>query len=242
MPPLISEIRMKKNKLSKIGADIYKGEMVHLLEALGFGVKNAGKKLKIDVPSHRSTGDVVNLSPADLLDYQLETTAFARMGANGWIDAFIVSSGQGSAERVGTVRVTEGFFPTLGVQPALGRLFAADEDLPGGARVVLLTDGFWRRRFGADPSIVGTPIMVNSIPATVIGVLPASFRHIEERTDRAPEMFMLYQFDQADPNRGGHFIRAIGRLRPIEAAGASKTHRTKTNKVVFIGFSFSNRL
>lgn len=162
----------------------------------------------------RSTGEVVNLSPADFLDFQRETTVLARVGANGWIDAFTVTSGQGRAERVGTVRVTEGFFPTLGVRPALGRLFSADEDRPGGARVVLLTDGFWRRRFGADRSIAGRAIMVNAEPATVIGVLPSSFRHIEERTDRAPEMFMLYQFDPVEPNRGGHFIRAVGRLNP----------------------------
>jgi len=120
----------------------------------------------------RSTGDVVNLSPADFLDIQRETTAFTRMGANGWIDSFIVSSGQGSAERVGTVRVTEGFFPTLGVQPALGRLFAAEEDLPGGARGVLLTDGFWRRRFGADRPGAALPRPVAGDGPTVVLTLP----------------------------------------------------------------------
>ena len=73
-----------------------------------------------------------NLSPADFLDFERDNTVFSRMGANGWVGLFTVTGGQGEAERVGGVNVTLGFFPTLGVQPALGRLFTADEDRPGG--------------------------------------------------------------------------------------------------------------
>ena len=135
------------------------------------------------------------------------------MGANGWVGLFTVTGGHGEAERVGGVNVTLGFFPTLGVQPALGRLFTADEDRPGGPSTAILSDGIWRRRYGADPAIIGRSITINARPVTVVGVLPASYRHLEINPERPAEIFAPYQFDPAQANRGGHFIRGVGRLK-----------------------------
>ena len=162
---------------------------------------------------HKAEGTTANLSPADFLDFQRDAVSFERMGANGWVGLATISGGTGEAERVGSVQVTEGFFPTLRVQPALGRGIQAEDDRPGAARVVLLSDGFWRRRFAANPAIVGQPITINAMPFTVIGVLPASFRHLEINPERAADIFSPYQFDTAQPNRGGHFIRGIARLK-----------------------------
>ena len=122
----------------------------------------------------KAEGTTTNLSPADFLDFQRDATSFARMGANGWVGLATISGGTGEAERVGSVQVTDGFFPTLDVRPALGRAIQADDDRPGAPRVVLISDGFWRRRFAADPLIVGQPITINAMPFTVIGVLPPS--------------------------------------------------------------------
>ena len=162
-----------------------------------------------------------NLSPADFLDFARDARTVERVGANGFVGLFTIGGGQGDAERVGGVNVTAGFFPTLQVQPALGRMFRADEDLPNAAMVVILSDGFWRRRFGADPSIVGKQITLNARPATVIGVLPASYRHIEINPERPADVFTLFGFDAANANRGGHFIRGVARLKdgvtPAEA-------------------------
>ena len=135
------------------------------------------------------------------------------MGANGFVGLATIGGGTGEAERVGSVQVTDGFFDTLQVRPQLGRLFLPDDDRPGAARVVVLSDGLWRRRFGADPSIVGRPITFNAMPVTVIGVLPADFRHIEINPDRPADVFSTYRFDPANANRGGHFIRGIARLK-----------------------------
>jgi putative ABC transport system permease protein len=110
------------------------------------------------------------------------------------------------------VQVTDGFFPTLQVQPALGRAITAEDDRGGAARVALLSDGFWRRRFGADPSIVGQSITFNAMPVTVIGVLPPSYRHLEINPERAADIFTPFRWDTAQPNRGGHFIRGVARL------------------------------
>ena len=121
------------------------------------------------------------------------------MGANGYVGLFTITGGQGEAERVGGVQVTEGFFATLQVQPAIGRSFLPEEDRPGAPRVALITDGFWRRRYGADPAIVGSSITVNATAATVIGVLPPAFRHLEINPERPADVFMLFRSTRPRP-------------------------------------------
>jgi putative ABC transport system permease protein len=161
----------------------------------------------------KDEGTISNLSPADFLDLQRDSTTLARMGANGFVGLATIGGGAGEAERVGSVQVTDGFFDTLQVRPQLGRLFLADDDRPGATRVVVLSDGLWRQRFGADPSMVGRAVTINAMPFTVIGILPPDFRHIEINPDRPADVFSTYRFDPANANRGGHFIRGIGRLK-----------------------------
>jgi putative ABC transport system permease protein len=158
-------------------------------------------------------GTTGNLSPADFLDFQRDATSFERMGANGWVGLATISGGRGEAERAGWVQVTEGFFPTLRVQPAVGRAISADDDRPGATRVAVISDGFWRRRFGADPSIIGQAVSFNAMPVTIIGVLPASYRHLEINPERTADIFTPFRWDTAQPNRGGHFIRGVARLK-----------------------------
>ena len=171
----------------------------------------------------KEQGAIGNLSPADFLDIQRDARTLERTGANGFVGLFTIGGGQGEAERVGGVNVTEGFFPTLQVQPALGRLFRPEDDSPDAPMTVLLSDGFWRRRFGGDPAIVGAAITLNARPATVIGVLPASYRHLEINPERAAEVFVPYGFHPTQANRGGRFIRGVARLKDgvsVEAARA----------------------
>lgn len=158
--------------------------------------------------------EVGNLSPADFFDFARESRAFARMGAHGYVGSFTIAGAAGDAERVGGVNVTDGFFATLGVAAAMGRVFTLEDDQPDAPLTVVLTDGFWRRRFAADPAILGSTVLVNGRPATVIGVLPAWYRHLEENPDRTVDVFVPYAFNRAMPNRGGHFIRGVGRLAP----------------------------
>ena len=67
------------------------------------------------------------------------------------------------------------FFPTLGVTPAIGRGFTADDDRPGAEATVILSSAFWKRRYSSDPAIVGKKIWLDANPYTVIGVMPSSF-------------------------------------------------------------------
>jgi putative ABC transport system permease protein len=161
----------------------------------------------------KKEGAIVNLSPADFLDFQRDAKTVALTGANGFVGLFTIGGGQGEPERVGGVNVTAGFFPTLGVQPALGRVFRPEDDTPDAETTIILSDGFWRRRFGADPAIVGKSITLNARPATVIGVLPAGYRHLEINPERAADIFTPYGFNPAEANRGGHFIRGVARLK-----------------------------
>ena len=84
-------------------------------------------------------------------------------------------TGQGEAERVGTVRVSSNLLPMLGVKAASGHLFVAADDVPGQPPSALLSYGLWKRRYGADPQMVGKSIQLNGQPWQVIGVLPKSF-------------------------------------------------------------------
>src|SRR5262245_16904016 len=96
---------------------------------------------------------------------------------------------RGEPELVQGMRVNADYFETLGVTPALGRTFLAEEDRPDRRFAVILTDGLWKRRFGSDPQILGRVVRFNEASFTVVGVLPASFRPLA-RTEGSilPEM------------------------------------------------------
>ncbi len=104
--------------------------------------------------------------------------------------------------------MTREFFPLLGVHPALGRNFLPEEELPKAPDVALLSDGFWRRRFGADPNIVGKKLMIRGTPAIVIGVLPANFRFPDVKAD-------IWELATLHPERKrtGRYLAPIARLR-----------------------------
>jgi putative ABC transport system permease protein len=120
-------------------------------------------------------------------------------------------TGGGEPERVQGVRVTANFLKTLGVKVARGRDFLAEEDRPGSERVVLLTDGLWRRRFGADPATVGSTVSLNGEAHTVVGILPPGFTFLQPA-----DMFKPIAFtdEQKDPkNHGFEFLRGVARLK-----------------------------
>ena len=110
----------------------------------------------------------------DFKDWRERNTVFESMAAvaNTRFDV----TGDGEPERVDAALTTANFFHVLGVTPALGRAFNAEEEASGRDRVVVLSHGFWERRFGARADAVGRSITLSGIPYTVIGVAPAGFR------------------------------------------------------------------
>ena len=111
------------------------------------------------------------------------------------------------AERANGQRVSVNFFRVFGVQPQLGRSFVADEEVPGRERSVILSDGYWRRQFGASPTIVGQQVLMNGTQYTVVGVMPSGFAYPPEA-----EMWAPLAPDTSLMQRGSRYIRAVGRL------------------------------
>ena len=119
-------------------------------------------------------------------------------------------TGLAEPEEVRSIVVTEGLLPMLGVTPALGRLFTKQDDSPGAPDTMILTAGYWRTRFGSDPGVVGRRILVNGRAREIIGVLPDSFRFLDEK----PALVLPLRLDRANVHLGQFNYRAIARLKP----------------------------
>jgi predicted permease len=120
---------------------------------------------------------------------------------------FNLSNGA-QADRVRGLRVSQDYFRTIGVAPALGRAFLAEEDQPNGPSAIMLSDGLWRRRFGGDLGVIGRIISLDGQPTTVVGVMPPRFRS----PNGAEAWSTLAQVGQTVG--GGSNVHVIGRLRP----------------------------
>jgi putative ABC transport system permease protein len=119
-------------------------------------------------------------------------------------------TGLAEPEEVPSLIVTDGLLPILGVTPQLGRVFTKEEDTPKGGEAVMLSDGYWRSRFGADRGVIGRRLLVNGRPRDVIGVLPASFRF----GDRRPSIVLPLRLDRSDVHLGNFSYSALARMKP----------------------------
>ena len=133
-------------------------------------------------------------------------------------------TGEGEPERLQGMSVTTNLFQTLGASPAQGRAFTAEEGQPGGNRVVVLSDGFWRRRFGGLP-VVGKSVTLNGEPYTVVGVMPPDFRFGREFGGQTPDLWSPIAFtpQQLDANTSltSEYLGVLARLKPgVSAAQA----------------------
>ncbi len=154
----------------------------------------------------------------NFLDFREQNRSFSDLA--GW-DAFYGMgdwqlTGTGEPERVTGVAVTQNFFPLLGVDPMLGRSFTADEcrQRARAPQVVLLSYGFWQRRFASDPSVVGSKLMFNNGAITVAGVLPASFDFAALFAPGTPvDLFVPMPLTE-EMNRRGNTMSMLGRLKP----------------------------
>ena len=129
-------------------------------------------------------------------------------------------TGTDQPERLEGERVTASYFNALGVPPALGPGFSAADDIANGPNVVILSHALWRRRFTANPAIVGRQITLDDSSYTVVGVMPAGFRNA---LSPAAELWSLLQYDLSQGRAWGHHLRTIGRLVPgIDLIEASR--------------------
>lgn len=151
-------------------------------------------------------------SPGNFIAMREKNSIFEQMTAFNGISPNLAEEGE-AAERLQGLAVTADFFPALGVQPALGRVFTAAEDQPGANLVVVLSDRFWQRRFGGDPNIIGRKVRLDGESVEVIGVMPPRFDHPLLWGTIDVWRPIAFAADQRQ-NRGNNFLRAFGRLKP----------------------------
>jgi putative ABC transport system permease protein len=158
---------------------------------------------------HRGAGvnlPVMNQGPATYFTYRDHQRAFEAIGA--WETNEVSITGRGEPERIEALSVTDTTLPLLRVRPALGRLFGKEDDAPGSPLRVVLTYGYWQRRFGGARDVAGKPLDVDGEVGEIIGVLPSSFRFL--RTN--PELVLPMRLERID------FVmfdfQAVARLKP----------------------------
>lgn len=156
------------------------------------------------------------VAPLNLVDWDERSRTFdAIAGYAPGVGGMVMSGADGVAETVSRQWVTARFFDALGVRPLVGRTFTSDDDRPG-TRAVVLTEGFWRSRFGGDPARVGQLLRLDGEAYTVVGVVPDACQLLGRTS-----LWAVAANDRRPMLRRAHVLRAIGRMRPgvaIEAA------------------------
>ncbi|MCI0432043.1 MAG: ABC transporter permease [Gemmatimonadetes bacterium] len=152
-----------------------------------------------------------SVSAGGFRDYRDRTRSFSGVAVQSAWAANL--TGYGEPLRILASRVSADYFNTLGRQAALGRTFRAEEDVPGRHFVVVLSDGLWRRQFGADPSVLGRSISLNAEPYEIIGVMPPDFRSF---FNRAAELWVPLALTEAQLGAGrtNEWLALIARLGP----------------------------
>ena len=128
--------------------------------------------------------------------------------------ARVLTLGGTDDERLTAEIVSAQYFRMIGVNAQLGRVFVDEDDAPAGAHAaMLISDGLWRRNFGADPKVVGRAIRISGIPLTIVGVMPPGFKGETGRTEAWASMTAYFKASP-NPGRREHNLEAIGRLKP----------------------------
>ena len=170
----------------------------------------------VTVGDRGADGTPMNVGFMTVMDWKVRSRSFEHLALmRSWLPTLVVN---GEAERLPAVRVSWNYFDMMGVRPALGRTFTADDDRPDHWRVLMLSDALWRRRFGADPAIVGRTVVMNDREYRVVGVMPPTFEPLDaERFFTAgAELWAPVGYDKTtrDACRSCQHLRAFGRLKP----------------------------
>ncbi len=150
-----------------------------------------------------------DLSYPDYVDWKRMNKSFQSLDA--WSGTGYSLRTHGGVEPVAAIRVTDGFFRTLGVAPILGRDFYAGEDLPSGPRTTMLSYTTWQHRFGGRRDVIGRVLSLSDVPYTVVGVLPEGFSFAPRG---APEFWTPFHAEgECDLRRSCHNMYGVGRLK-----------------------------
>ncbi|HEX9759934.1 MAG TPA: ABC transporter permease, partial [Candidatus Acidoferrales bacterium] len=168
------------------------GQLIHIFHSY----------LSINLP--RAT-----VSAPGFIEYERSTKMYGSMGAyTGYRAPQNLTSGD-TPERVRCILASAGFFPTLGVQPALGRWFLAEEDSPGNNRVTVLSHALWQSRFAADPNVLSRKLTLDGADYEIVGVMPQGFR-----VPSTAELWIPIAFTPEQREAGVEYLSVVARMKP----------------------------
>jgi len=172
------------------------------------------------------------LSPSMYFTYTENNRTFQAVGI--WTRESASVTGVGDPEQVRTMNVSDGVLQTLAVPPAVGRWLSAADQVHGGPERVMLSYGYWQRRFGRDRGVIGRNLTMDAQPREIVGVMPQGFRVVDEDFD----VMVPYQFDRGKQILAGFGFRGIARLKP--GASIAQANADMTRMLPIWMDSFSN--
>ncbi len=178
-----------------------------LLRPMPYG--NASRLVQIGPRAQNVTAGFDPASLPDVRDWKDRSHVFSDMA--WWTIQLPTVGTRDNAQLVAQISASANLLQVLGVQPALGRNFLATDDTPGSPLVVLLGDSTWHKFFHADRSVIGRTVTINTVPYTVIGVMPPDFEFPENTGD---EIYSPLQATADMKDRGNSSLAAVARLRP----------------------------
>jgi putative ABC transport system permease protein len=172
------------------------------------------------------------LSNPEFADYRDKARSFSAVGAFTSDERNLTGGDVPERVRVGTA--TASVFTTLGAAAERGRVYTDAEDVPGGPRVAVISDGLWRRRFAADPTIIGRQILLDDSSTTIIGVMPAGFQLPLDFGAEPMDLWVPLALGTIPPTpRGSHYLNVIARMRPaVTPAAADREVRAMSAQMV----------
>src|SRR5689334_3772706 len=178
-------------------------------------------------------GEQRQVTAPNFLDWRAQNTVFEHLAAIKTTNANINLADQ--AERIDLAQTSADFFDVFGVRAQVGRLFVSGDEQAGHAPVAVLSDSLWRRKFGANPALVGQQVDLDGKTYTVVGIAPPSFSYPGKTEAWLPPLKLAPQInDRTEPTeeRGSGFLRAIALLKPgVTLAQAASEMETITARL-----------
>lgn len=169
------------------------------------------------------------------VDWQRESHSLDALAVFGQGE-ITLGGGEGDPEYVGVAAVGQQFLRVLGLAPLAGRWIAPEEAQVGGAKVAVISEGLWRRRFGGRPEVIGTSVPIGALPMTVVGVLPYSAGY-----PRGVDVWISAEQSATESSRTAHNWQAVARLKPNVTVAAAEAEISALTGRLMAGFSSNDR-
>jgi len=190
--------------------------------------------------TQQGSADLEPVSYTNAMDWRRDTKSLASLAAFSCTPRPILSSGAG-AERASMMEVSTDFFSVLGAAPALGRLFDSNDFDPAAAPVVVITNDLWRTRFGANPSVVSSRVLVDGAPVTIAGVLAPEFEPLPASLSCKPDVYRPLDSRYDNAQRTWSFLKVVARLGSNATFQSAQAELDVVNARLAASFPESNR-